>query len=92
MADPNDYNFNQNRYPDITTSKELADLRNARPVPAPQLNMPGPGGDIQREVDSDIFSQNEQRINFLEDSLSENSENLKADFDNAVNSDNDIDI
>ncbi len=80
--DKDDYAFDPDNYASITTAKELRDLKAERSKPTQQLNfdMDGTAAD---QVRKDIAEQNEQRIEYLNDTLATRAERFERDFDYA---------
>lgn len=75
------YGFDADRYSEISTQKELDELREQRQTPEAQLNY-DIGGSIQQEVWTTNAYQNEQRIEYLHDKLEERAQNFERNFDN----------
>ena len=82
-----DYAFDTDSFPSIATQEELTRLTNSRDAPALEFNMPGPGGDIEREVNETVSREREARISYLTDRITEDRENMRENFRHAAGPD-----
>lgn len=79
---PDDYGFDQSKFPDITTKAEKEHLEASRSQPS--FEHPEPGGwtpPSANSSDSKDAAEREERIEFLRDRLSQEQERFEHDLD-----------
>ncbi|MET1414400.1 hypothetical protein ABVF61_19170 [Roseibium sp. HPY-6] len=78
-----DYGFEKDNYPNITTQAEMENLQKSREAPkfAEEYTI---GGTIQNKVHSDLSEQNEQRIEYLHDSLEAAAKEFEDSFEKSA--------